>query len=113
MPHRGRHGTGLGRSRGRGVRAGGRARPSLARSTGSRRGRGAGGSREVVRVEGAALVLDALCAVGLASGIANVGGVALRVGLLTDKLGWGAEIGFMLAEAGSVRSTAKGVRHKK
>lgn len=84
------HSTAVGLGRGRGAGAGGGATGragSHGSSGGGRRGGAAGGgSGVVVRVEGTALVLDASGAVALALGVANVGRVALGVGLLADKL---------------------------
>lgn len=84
------HSAAVGLGRGRSVGAGGGAAGSagsLGSSGGGRRGGTAGsGSSVVVRVEGTALVLDAGGAVALALGVANVGSVALRVGLMADKL---------------------------
>lgn len=86
----GGHGAGLGRGGGRGARArggrgGGRA-GSLGGGSGGARARGGGGGGVVVRVEGTALVLDAGRAVRLGGGVAGVLRVALREGLLADKL---------------------------
>lgn len=85
------HGAVLGRGRARGAgaaRGGASGSAGLASSSSSgSRSSGAGSSSGIVfRVEGAALVLNASRAVALGLSVADVVGVALRVGLLADEL---------------------------